>query len=138
MPLYEHVFITRQDISSAQAEGVMREMTDILTENGGSVLGTEYWGLRSLAYKINKNRKGHYAYFRLDSPAGAIDELERRARLHEDIIRTMTTRVDAHEDGPSVIMQAKSSRDERRSRGGRDRGPRREDPAPANEAAQDV
>ena len=120
MPLYEHVFIARQDLSSAQAEGLMTEFTDILKEGGGEVVGSEYWGLRSMAYKINKNRKGHYGFLKLDAPATAIAELERRQGLHEDVMRVMTVRVDAHEEGPSAIVTAKNSRDDRR--GGRGRG----------------
>ncbi len=129
MPLYEHVFIARQDISSAQAETLVEEMTGVVTEQGGSVVGSEYWGLRSLAYKINKNRKGHYGFLRLDAPPEAIAELERRERFHDDVMRFVTFSVDAHEEGQSAIMAAKSSRDDRRGRGGdrRDRGDRDRD-----------
>ncbi|MBX2856965.1 MAG: 30S ribosomal protein S6 [Rhodobacteraceae bacterium] len=129
MPLYEHVFIARQDLSSAQAETMMTEFTEILGEGGGQVVGNEYWGLRSMAYKINKNRKGHYAFLKLDAPAAAVAELERRQRLHEDVMRVMTIRVDSHEEGPSAIVTAKNSRDDRRGGRGRDRGdrPPRED-----------
>lgn len=122
MPLYEHVFIARQDLSSAQAETLIEEFSEVLKENGGSIVGSEYWGLRSLTYKINKNRKGHYGFFRLDAPPDAITELERRERFHEDVMRYMTVSVEAHDDGPSAVLQAKSSRDDRRGgRGGRDR-----------------
>lgn len=127
MPLYEHVFIARQDLSPSQAEGLMEEFTGILGEGGGTVVGSEYWGLRSMAYKINKARKGHYAFLRLDSPADAVAELERRQRLHEDVVRVMTVRVEEHEEGPSAIVLAKNSRDDRRGgrgRGDRDRGER--------------
>ncbi|MEL6279745.1 MAG: 30S ribosomal protein S6 [Pseudomonadota bacterium] len=128
MPLYEHVVIARQDLSSAQAEGLIEELQGILGEQGGSIIGTEYWGLRSMAYKINKNRKGHYGFLRLDAPADAVLELERRERLHEDVMRFMTIRVDEHEEGQSAILTAKASRDDRR--GGRDRGPRDRDDRP--------
>lgn len=122
MPLYEHVFIARQDLSNAQAESMIAEFTELLTEGGGSVVGHEYWGLRSMAYKINRARKGHYAMLRVDAPAPALAELERRQRIHDDVLRFMTIRVEAHEEGPSAIMTAKSSRDDRRGgRGGRDR-----------------
>ena len=122
MPLYEHVMIARQDLSSAQAEGLMSEFGEVVAENGGSVVGQEYWGLRSMAYKINRNRKGHYAFFRLDAPAEAVAELERRERFHEDVMRFMTIRVDAHQEGPSIVLTSKGSRDDRRGgRGGRDR-----------------
>ncbi|RMF37098.1 MAG: 30S ribosomal protein S6 [Alphaproteobacteria bacterium] len=133
MPLYEHVFIARQDISNAQAEGLVEHLSQIITDNGGSVVGTEYWGLKTLAYRINKNRKGHYGFLRTDAPAAAVQEMERLARLHDDIMRVLTVRVDAHEEGPSVVMQARSSRDDRRDRR-RDDRPRRDEgekPRPA-------
>ncbi|MGB3146559.1 MAG: 30S ribosomal protein S6 [Paracoccaceae bacterium] len=124
MPLYEHVLIARQDLSNAQAEGLIEHFSAVLTDNGGSVVGTEYWGVKTMAYKINKNRKGHYAFLRTDAPSAAVQEMERLARLHDDVMRVMTIKVDAHEDGPSVQMQ---KRDERSDRGeGGDRGPRPE------------
>ncbi len=123
MALYEHVFIARQDLSNQQAEGLIEHFGQILTDNGGSPQGTEYWGLRTLAYKINRNRKGHYGFMKSDSPAAAVQEMERLMRLHEDVMRVLTVKVDEHEEGPSAVIQAKSSRDDRR--GGRDRdGPR--------------
>lgn len=124
MPLYEHVFIARQDLSGAQAEALMAEFAAVVVEGGGEVVGQEYWGLRSMAYKINRNRKGHYGFLRLDAPPAAKEELERRQRFHEDVMRSMTIRVDAHEEGQSAIMSAKGSRDDRR--GGRDRDGRRD------------
>ncbi len=127
MSLYEHVFIARQDLSNAQAEGLIEHFGQVLADNGGSVVGSEYWGLKTMAYKINKNRKGHYAYLRSDAPAPAVHEMERLMRLHEDVMRVLTVRVDAHEEGPSAVVQSKNQRDERgdRDRGDRDRGPRR-------------
>ena len=118
MPLYEHIMIARQDISGAQAEGLIEEFSNIITENGGSVVNHEYWGVRPMAYKINKNRKGHYAFLKTDAPAPAIQEMERLMRLHEDVMRVLTIKVDAHEDGPSVQMQKRDDRDrgERRER----------------------
>ncbi len=128
MPLYEHVFIARQDISGAQAEGLVEQFTGILTENGGSVVGHEYWGLRPMAYKINKNRKGHYAMMRIDAPADAMKEMERQQRLNDNIMRIVSFKVDAHEEGQSQMMQGKAARDERRNA-----RPRRDD-APAADA----
>ncbi|MEM9725040.1 MAG: 30S ribosomal protein S6 [Pseudomonadota bacterium] len=128
MPLYEHVMIARQDLSSAQAESLISEFSEVVTEQGGSIVGTEYWGLRSMAYKINRNRKGHYGFLRLDAPAAAIAELERRERFHDDVMRFMTIRVEEHQEGQSIVLTSKGSRDDRRGgRGGRDRddrGPR--------------
>jgi len=126
MPLYEHVFITRQDISGAQAEGMIEQFGAVITENGGTVIGHEYWGLRPMAYKINKNRKGHYAMMRLDAPSAAVLEMERQQRLNDNVMRTVSFRVDAHEDGPSQMMQGKNARDERRNNRPADRGPREE------------
>ncbi|MEM7546700.1 MAG: 30S ribosomal protein S6 [Pseudomonadota bacterium] len=128
MALYEHVFIARQDISNAQAEGLIEHFTQVLKDNGGDVVGMEYWGLRSMAYKINKNRKGHYAFLKSDAPSAAVDEMERLMRIHDDVMRVMTIKVDAHEEGDSAIVRAKNSRDERGPRGPRGpRPPRRED-----------
>ena len=124
MALYEHVFIARQDISNAQAEGLIEHFTQVLKDNGGDVAGFEYWGLRSMAYKINKNRKGHYAFMKSDAPAAAVAEMERLMGLHDDVMRVMTIRVDEHEEGDSAIVRAKNARDERGPRG--PRGPRRD------------
>jgi small subunit ribosomal protein S6 len=114
MALYEHTFIARQDLSNTQAEGLIEHFSAVLTDNGGKVVENEYWGLKTMAYKINKNRKGHYAFLRTDAPAAAVQEMERLMRLHEDVMRVLTIKVDAHEEGPSVVIQAKSSRDDRR------------------------
>ena len=116
MALYEHVFIARQDLSNAQAEGLIEHFGQILKDNGGEVAGSEYWGLRTMAYKINKNRKGHYSYIKSDAPAAAVQEMERLMRLHEDVMRVLTVKVDAHEEGPSVQMQKRDERDGRRDR----------------------
>jgi small subunit ribosomal protein S6 len=124
MPLYEHVMIARQDLSNTQAEALIEHFGTVLADNGGKLLENEYWGVKTMAYKINKNRKGHYALLRTDAPAPAIQEMERLMRLHEDVMRVLTIKVDAHEDGPSVQMQ---KREERGDRGDRpDRGERRE------------
>ena len=113
MPLYEHVFIARQDISNAQAEGLIGHFSNILEKNDGKVVGSEYWGLRRMAYKINKSRKGHYMFIKSDSPPPAIQEMERLMRLHDDVMRYLTIRVEEHLEGPSVMMQR---RDDRRRR----------------------
>ena len=118
MPLYEHVLIARQDLSNAQAEGLIEHFSTVLADNGGKVVENEYWGVRTLAYKINKNRKGHYAFLRSDAPSAAVQEMERLARLHDDVMRVLTIKVDEHQEGPSVQMQRRDDRD------GRDRGPR--------------
>ena len=128
MALYEHVFIARQDLSNTQAEGLIEHFGQILADNGGNVVDTEYWGLRTMSYKINKNRKGHYGFMKSDSPSAAVQEMERLMRIHEDVMRVMTVKVEEHEEGPSAIIVAKNSRDERR--GGRDRGPRDRDDRP--------
>ena len=114
MALYEHVFISRQDLSNAQAEGLIEHFSAVLSDNDGKVVDQEYWGLKTMAYKINKNRKGHYAFLKSDAPSSAVQEMERLLRLHEDVMRVMTIRVDEHEEGPSVVIQAKSAKEERR------------------------
>lgn len=132
MPLYEHVFLVRQDVSAQQVEALTKEFSDIITEAGGKVAKTEYWGLKTLAYKIKKNRKAHYTLLNLDSAPDAVAEMERRMSLATDVIRHMTLKVDEHESDPSVMMR-KSDRDDRGGRGGPrggrggdrgDRGPR--------------
>ncbi|QQA41254.1 30S ribosomal protein S6 [Pelagovum pacificum] len=114
MPLYEHVFIARQDLSNTQAEGLIEHFSQVLTDNEGKVVETEYWGVKTMAYKINKNRKGHYAFLRTDAPASAVQEMERLMRLHDDVMRVMTIKVDEHEEGPSVQMQKREERGDRR------------------------
>ena len=114
MPLYEHVFIARQDLSNAQAEGLIEHFGQVLEENGGKVVGSEYWGVKTMAYKINKNRKGHYAFMRTDAPSEAVQEMERLMRLHDDVMRVLTIKVDEHEEGPSIQMQKRDERDDRR------------------------
>lgn len=115
MPLYEHVFLARQDLSQAQVDALAQEATKIVEENQGAVVKTETWGLRSLAYKIQKNRKAHYVMLCLDAPAGVVEELERQTRINEDVLRFLTIRVDEHEKGPSVMMR-KSDRSDRPAR----------------------
>ena len=116
MPLYEHVFISRQELSNAQAESLVEHFGTVLADNGGSVVESEYWGVKTMAYKINKNRKGHYAFLKTDAPSGAIQEMERLMRLHEDVMRVLTIKVDEHAEGPSVQMQKREERGDRRER----------------------
>ena len=118
MAQYESVFIARQDISSAQAEGLADTFAGIITTGGGTVSKKEYWGLRNLAYRIKKNRKGHYTLLNIDAPPAAIAEMERNMRIHDDVLRFMTIRVEELEEGPSAILR---SREERGGRGGRGR-----------------
>jgi small subunit ribosomal protein S6 len=119
MPLYEHVFLARQDISQAQVDALTKEYGEVITEGGGKVGKTEYWGVKPLAYKIKKNRKAHFSLMNLDAPPAAVAEMERRMTLSPDVIRFLTIRVDAHETDPSIQMR-KSDRDDRRDgdRGG--------------------
>jgi small subunit ribosomal protein S6 len=124
MPLYEHVFLARQDLAQAQVDALAEAATKIVTDGNGKVIKTETWGLRGLAYRIQKNRKAHYVMLEIDAPAGVIAELERQTAINEDVIRYMTIRVDAHEQGPSAMMR-RGDRDGRRGeRGDRDRGDR--------------
>lgn len=109
MALYETVFIARQDVSSAQIESLANDYAGIIASNGGEVKKTEHWGLRSLSYKIKKNRKGHYVMFNIDAPSAAVLELERNMRLNEDILRFMTIKVDALEEGESIVLRTKDT-----------------------------
>ncbi|MCC7253791.1 30S ribosomal protein S6 [Hyphomicrobium sp.] len=117
MPLYEHVFLARQDVSQQQVEALTKEYSDVITEGGGKVTKTEYWGLKGLAYKIKKSRKAHYSLLNIEAPAAAVSEMERRMGLSTDVIRFLTLRVDELESEPSVQMR-KQDRDERGDRGG--------------------
>ncbi|CAA7613699.1 30S ribosomal protein S6 [Magnetospirillum sp. SS-4] len=127
MSLYECVFIARQDISAQQVETLTAELTNILAQGGGSVSKTEYWGLRNIAYRVKKNRKGHYVLLNIDAPSAAVKEMERQMSINEDVLRTLTIRVEELEEGPSAMMQSKNSRDERPRRGDGEDRPRRED-----------
>jgi small subunit ribosomal protein S6 len=155
MPFYENVFIARQDISAAQADTLAETFTNVITENGGKVTKKENWGLRNIAYRIKKNRKGHYVLLNIDAPPAAVQEMERQMRISEDILRYLTTRVEELEEGPSAMLRRSRDDDDRGPReGGRrfgrddDRGPRgdrprfrdedrgpREERAPREEAA---
>ena len=162
MPLYEHVFLARQDASPQQVEELTTQMTGIVEQAGGKVTKTENWGVRSLTYRMNKNRKAHFVLMNIDAPSAAVAEIERQERISEDVIRYLSVRVDEHEEGPSAMMR-KADRDRDRDdrggggfrgdreggfrgdrdrdgggggyRGDRDRGPRRprDDAEPASE-----
>ena len=118
MPLYEHVFLARQDASPQQVEEITTQMTGIVEQAGGKVTKTENWGVRSLTYRMNKNRKAHFVLLNIDAPSAAIAEIERQERISEDVIRYLSVRVEEHEEGPSAMMR-KADRDrERDDRGG--------------------
>jgi small subunit ribosomal protein S6 len=120
MPLYEHVFMARQDVTSQQVEAMTDQYRGVIKQNGGKVEKTEMWGVKSLAYRIKKNRKAHFTLFNLDAPPAAVAEMERQMRINEDILRFMTIRVDKLDAEPSVMMQ-KRDRDERKDRERRER-----------------
>lgn len=120
MPLYEHVFLARQDVSAQQVESLTEQFKSVIEANGGTVGKVEYWGVRPLAYRVRKNRKAHYSLINIDAQPAAVAEMERQMRLSDDILRFMTVRVEEHDEEPSAILQR---RDERRGgRGGGDRG----------------
>ena len=121
MSLYESVLIARQDVSAAQVDGLVETFQNIITESGGTVSKTENWGLRTLAYKIKKNRKGHYVLMNIEADSDAVLEMERQMRINEDVLRYLTLRVDEHETEPSAIMRNKGSEDRPRGRGRYDR-----------------
>ncbi len=124
MPLYEHVFLARQDVSQTQVEALTKEFTQVIEEGQGKVSKTEYWGLKSLTFKIKKNRKAHYTLLNIEAPSAAVNEMERRMGIHADVIRFITVKVEQHETEPSAQMR-KSDRDERSDRpGGGFRGER--------------
>jgi small subunit ribosomal protein S6 len=123
MPLYEHVFLARQDISAQQVDALVENFRSIIESGGGSIGKTEYWGVKSLTYRIKKNRKAHFALINVDAPPAAIAELERQERLSTDVIRFLTVKVDEHDPSPSAMMR-RADRDEREGRGDRDRGDR--------------
>ena len=139
MALYEHVYLARQDVSAQQVEELTNQLTQVLADNGGKVTKNEYWGLKSLSYRIRKNRKAHYSLLNIDAPAPAVAEMERQMRISEDIIRFMTVKVEELEEGPSAMMQ-KRDRDERRGERRRDRDGEEggDDNAPAAEATEEA
>jgi small subunit ribosomal protein S6 len=145
MPLYEHVYLARQDLSAQQVEELTSQLSDVIGQMGGKVTKTEYWGLKSLAYRMRKNRKAHITLINVDAPSATLNEIERQERLNEDVLRYLTIRVEEHEEGPSAMMR-KSDRDERGDRGDRgdrggrdrDRGERRPRREEADEGAADA
>ena len=148
MPLYEHVFLARQDVSAQQVETLTEQMTGVITDNGGSVGKKEYWGLRPLSFRIKKNRKAHYQLIDIDASPAAVAEMERQMGLNEDILRFMTIKVEEHTDQPSAILTRRDRDDRRGGRGDRpergdrgDRGPRgdrpRRDDRDDNDSSED-
>jgi small subunit ribosomal protein S6 len=132
MALYEHVFLARQDVSAQQVEALTEQFKSVIEQNGGTVPKVESWGLKSLSFRIRKNRKAHFTLMNIDAPAAAVNEMERQQRINEDVLRILTVRVDALEEGQSAMLQ-KRDRDDRGDRDGRggggrfgDRGPRRD------------
>jgi small subunit ribosomal protein S6 len=124
MPFYENVFISRQDISATQVEALTEQFATIVKDHGGEVTKREYWGLRNLAFRIKKNRKGHYVLMNISAPASAVAEMERNIRINEDVLRHMTIRVEALEEGPSMMLQRRDEREGREGRRSRDYEPR--------------
>jgi len=117
MALYEHIFLARQDLSQAQVDALAAQATEIIESNNGKVTKTETWGLKSLAYKIDRNRKAHFVLLNIEGPGAVVAELERQTRINEDVIRYMTIAVDEHEAGPSVMMRKNDRERKRRERG---------------------
>ena len=115
MPLYEHVFLARQDLSQAQVDALAAAATEIVESNNGKVTKTETWGLKNLAFKIDRNRKAHFVLMNIDAPAGVVAELERQTAINEDVIRWLTVRVDELEEGPSAMMRKNDRERKRRS-----------------------
>jgi small subunit ribosomal protein S6 len=125
MALYEHVYLTRQDISAQQVEALSEQFKTIREQHGGKVEKTEYWGVKSVAYRIKKNRKAHFTLLNIDAPANAVAEMERQMGINEDVIRFLTVRVEELEQGPSAMMRKRDDDDrDRGERGDRDRGDR--------------
>ena len=117
MPLYEHVFLARQDVSAQQVEELTAQLKGVIEQMGGKITKTEQWGVKSLAYRLRKNRKAHYTLLNLDAPSAVINEIERQERLNEDVLRYITIRVDEHEEGPSAMMRKVDRDREREDRG---------------------
>ena len=121
MPLYEHVYLARQDTSAQQVEELTAQFKGVVEGLGGTIAKTEYWGVKSLSYRLRKNRKAHFTLMNIDAPPAAINEIERLERLNEDVLRYLTIRVDEHEAGPSAMMRrAERDRDRDERRGDRD------------------
>jgi small subunit ribosomal protein S6 len=127
MPLYEHVYLARQDVTAQQVDDMTAQYKSVIEQMGGKVAKTEYWGVKSLAYRIRKNRKAHFTLMNLDAAPAALAEIERQERLNEEVLRYLTIRVNTHEDGPSAMMRKADrdrDREERRGERRRDREPR--------------
>ena len=124
MALYEHVFLARQDLTQQQVDDLVAHYKGVIEANGGSVGKIENWGLKSLTYRVKKNRKAYYTLIELNTPAKALNEMERQMGLSEDVLRFLTVKVDAHEEGPSAMLQKREERSERGGFGDRDRGDR--------------
>jgi len=118
MPLYEHVYLARQDLSAQQVEELTAQLSGVIGQLGGKITKTEYWGVKSLTYRIRKNRKAHMTLLNVDAPPAALTEIERQERINEDVLRYLTIRVEELEEGPSAMMR-KSDRDDRGDRGER-------------------
>jgi len=118
MPLYEHVYLARQDVSAQQVEELTTQFTGVIEQMGGKVTKNEYWGVKSLSFRIRKNRKAHFTLLNVDAPAAALTEIERQQRINEDILRYLTVRVDELEEGPSAMMRKVDRDRERDDRGG--------------------
>jgi small subunit ribosomal protein S6 len=129
MPLYEHIFMVRQDASNAQVDGLTQHFKSVIEGGGGKIGKTEYWGVKTLTYRIRKNRKAHYTLMNLDAPPAAVKEMERQMSINEDVIRFITLKVDELEEGPSAMLRFSRSRDDRGERRDRDdRGDRGDRP----------
>jgi small subunit ribosomal protein S6 len=132
MPLYEHVYLARQDVTTQQVDELTAQFKGVIEQMGGTLASTEYWGVKSLSYRLRKNRKAHFTLMNVDAPAAALAEVERQERLNEDVLRYLTVRVEEHEAGPSAMMRKadrERDREERRGERRRERevrGPREE------------
>ena len=136
MALYEHIYLARQDVSAQQVEAITEQLKSVITGGGGSIGKVEYWGVKTLAYRVKKNRKAHITLMNIDADSALVGEMERQMRINEDILRFMTIRVEEHDEGPSVMMHKRDDDDRRGGRGDRgDRGsrrpPRNDEPAAA-------
>jgi small subunit ribosomal protein S6 len=129
MALYEHIYLARQDVTAQQVETMTEQFKGIIEAGGGKIAKVEYWGVKTLAYRISKNRKAHFTLMNIDGPASAVAEMERQMGINEDILRVLTIRVEEHEDGPSAMMRKREDSDrDSGERGGERRGPRGDRP----------
>lgn len=128
MALYEHIYLARQDVTAQQVETMTEQFKGIIEAGGGTIAKVEYWGVKTLAYRINKNRKAHFTLMNIDGPASAVAEMERQMGINEDILRVLTIRVEEHEDGPSAMMRKREDSDRDGERGGERRAPRGDRP----------